>query len=64
MKDLDKKNFCYVVQLSKAVVCKAEMSELLKCVHVFNDRNLIVGQIQQFQLPQRPQTLNFLYAVE
>lgn len=54
----------YVVQLSKEVVCNAEMSEFLKPVHFFNDRDSVVGQIQHFKLPQRLQTLNFLYSVE
>lgn len=42
--------YIYVVQIFKAVVCKVEMSEFLKHVHVFNDRDFVVGQIQYFKL--------------
>lgn len=40
------------------------MSEFLKHVHVFNDRDFVVGQIQYFKLQQTLQALNCLYAVE
>lgn len=40
------------------------MSEFLKHVHVFNDRDFVVCQIQYFKLLQTVQALDYLYAVE
>lgn len=54
----------YIVQLFDEVVCNAEVSEFLKFIHVFNDRDSVVGQIQHFKLLKRLQTFNFPYSVE
>lgn len=56
-------NCVYIVQLFYTIICDVEMSEFLKWVHVFDDRDFIVGQFQHFKLPQRIQTFNFLDAV-
>ena len=54
----------YIVPMFKEVVCDEEMSESLKLIDIFNGRDSVVGQIQKFKLPQRRQTLDFLYFVE
>lgn len=48
----------------KQVVRQVEMSEFLKHVHVFDDRDFVVSQIQYFKLLQTVQAHNYLYAVE
>ena len=56
--------YSHIVQLTNEVVCNEEISEVLKSVHVLNERDSVVGQIQHFKLLQRLQTLNFLDPVE
>lgn len=47
-----------------AVVCDVEESEFLQRLHVFNDRDSVLGQQQHFKLSQIIQTLNFFNLVE
>lgn len=56
--------YIYIVQIFKQVVGQVEMSEFLKHVHVLDDRDFVVCQIQHFKFEQAVQALNHLYAVE
>lgn len=53
----------YIVLKLNAVVRNVEESEFLQCLHVFNDRDLVLGQQQHFKLSQIIQTLNFFNLV-
>lgn len=54
---------CYIVSMLDAVVRNVEESEFLQRLHVFNDRNSVLGQQQHFKLSQILQTLNFFNLV-
>lgn len=54
---------CYIVPTLNAVVRNVEESEFLQRLHVFNDRDSVLGQQQHFELSQIIQTLNFFNVV-